>query len=151
MRCLHNLLPLGRHVKVSRRPAEEGPGNEHKHRDSLRQSWYCKQEKRALALGSHDFDNNCWKLTNRRCSPGDSAVKNLPAIPETQIYSLGWEDPLEKEMATHSRILAWRIPWTEDSGGPASMGWQRIGHDWVTNTLYIADSFHCTTETNTTL
>ena len=52
-------------------------------------------------------------------------VKNLPAMQETWFQSLVWEDPLEKEMVTHSSILAWRIPWTEESGGPQSMGWQR--------------------------
>ena len=52
-------------------------------------------------------------------------VKNLPAVQETQVQSLGWEDPLEKEMATHSRILAWRIPWIEEPGGPQSMGLQK--------------------------
>ena len=44
-------------------------------------------------------------------------IKLLPAMQETQVHSLGWEDPLEKEMATHSSILAWRIPWTEEPGG----------------------------------
>ena len=48
-------------------------------------------------------------------------VKNLPAMQETQVQSLGWEDPLEKGMATHSSILAWRIPWTEEPGGLQSM------------------------------
>ena len=56
-------------------------------------------------------------------------VKNLPAAQETWVRSLGWEDPLEKEMATHSRILAWRIPWTEEPGGLQSLGSQRVGHD----------------------
>ena len=56
-------------------------------------------------------------------------VKNPPEMQETQIRSLGREDPLEKEMATHSSILAWKIPWTEDPGGPQSMGLQRVGHD----------------------
>ena len=56
-------------------------------------------------------------------------VKNLPAMQETQVQSLGWEDPLEKGMATHSSILAWRIPWTEEPGGLQSMGSQRVGHD----------------------
>ena len=54
--------------------------------------------------------------------PGGSAVKNPPVMQETQVYYLGWEDPLEKEMATHSSILAWRIPWTEEPGGLQSMG-----------------------------
>ena len=56
-------------------------------------------------------------------------VKNLPAVQEmseTQVRSLGWKDPLEKEMATHSSILAWRIPWTEEPGRLQSMGLQRL-------------------------
>ena len=56
-------------------------------------------------------------------------IKNLPAMQETQVRSLGWEDPLEKEMATHSSILAWRIPRTEEPGGLQSVGSQRVGHD----------------------
>ena len=56
-------------------------------------------------------------------------VKRLPAIQETWVRSLGWKDPLEKEMATHSNILAWKIPWIEESGGLQSMGSQRVGHD----------------------
>ena len=56
-------------------------------------------------------------------------VKNLPAVWETWVRSLGREDPLEKEMATHSSILAWRIPWTEEPGGLQSMESQRVGHD----------------------
>ena len=59
--------------------------------------------------------------------------KNLPAM-QTWIQSLGQEDPLEEGMATHSSILAWRIPWTEEPGGLQSMGSQRVGQDWVTNT-----------------
>ena len=51
-------------------------------------------------------------------------VKNLPVVQETQVRSLGWEDPLQKEMATHSSVLAWRISWTEESGGLQSMGSQ---------------------------
>ena len=58
-------------------------------------------------------------------------LKRLPAMQETWVWSLGWEDPLEKEMATHSSILAWRIPWTEEPGGLQSTGWQRIEHDWA--------------------
>ena len=59
-------------------------------------------------------------------------VKNPPAKQETWVWSLGWEDPLQKGMATHSSILAWRIPWT---GGLYSVGLQRVGHNWATNTL----------------
>ena len=60
--------------------------------------------------------------------PGGSVVKNPPAMQETQemqVQSLGWEDPLEKEMAPHSSILAWEIPWTEEPGGLQSMGSQK--------------------------
>ena len=56
-------------------------------------------------------------------------IKRLLAIQETRVRSLGWEDPLEKEMATHSSILAWRIPWIEEPGGLQSVGPQRVGHD----------------------
>ena len=56
-------------------------------------------------------------------------VKSLPAMRETQGQSLGGEDPLEKEMATHSSILAWRIPWTEEPGGLQATGSERIGHN----------------------
>ena len=56
-------------------------------------------------------------------------VKNLPAMEETWVQYLGWENPLEKEVATHSSILAWRIPWTEELGRLQSMGSQRVGHD----------------------
>ena len=56
-------------------------------------------------------------------------VNSLPAIQETQVQSLGWEDTLEKEMANHLSILAWRILWTEEPGELQSMGLQRVGHD----------------------
>ena len=56
-------------------------------------------------------------------------VKSLPAVQETQVQSLGEEEPLKKEMATHSSILAWKIPWTEEPGRLQSMGSQRVGHD----------------------
>ena len=57
------------------------------------------------------------------------SVKNLPAVQETRVQSLCWEDPLEREMATHSSILAWKISWTEEPGGMQSMGLQRVRHD----------------------
>ena len=56
-------------------------------------------------------------------------VKRLPTMRETRVRSLGWEDPLEEEMATHSSTLAWRIPWTEEPGGLQYVGSQRVGHD----------------------
>ena len=60
-------------------------------------------------------------------------VKHLPVMRETQVGSQGWEDPLEKEMATHSSILTWKIPWTEEPCRLQSMGSQRVGHDWATS------------------
>ena len=73
-------------------------------------------------------------MINIRISVGSASlvaqtVKNLPAMQETQVQSLGQKATLEKGMATHSSILAWRIPWTEEPGGLQSMGSQRIGHD----------------------
>ena len=62
-------------------------------------------------------------------------VKNRPAMQETQVQSLSQEDPLEKGMATHSSILAWRIPWTEEPGELQSRGSQRVGHNRVTHTF----------------
>ena len=70
----------------------------------------------------------------KECFPGGSDGEESAGSAGEPIQSLGWEDPLEKEMATHSSILAWRIPWTEELGGPPSMGSHRIGHDWATNT-----------------
>ena len=63
-------------------------------------------------------------------------VKNLLAVPETWVQSLGREDPLEKDMATHSSILVWRIPWTEEPGGLRSMVLQRVAHNQATNTFF---------------
>ena len=60
-------------------------------------------------------------------------VKHLPTIWETRVRSLGQEDPLEEEMATHSSVLAWKIPWTEEPSRLQSMGSQRVGHDRVTS------------------
>ena len=67
-------------------------------------------------------------------------VKRLPAVQETRVRSLGWEDPLEKEMATHSSTLAWKIPWTEEPCRLQSMASQRVGHDWATS-LHLQTGF----------
>ena len=96
--------------------------------------WSCKSENPEFAcplilLLGHEFEQ----------TPGDTEwaslvvqmVKNLPAMQETWVPSLGQEDPLEKKMATHSSILAWEIPWTEKPGGLESTGSQRVGHDWA--------------------
>ena len=70
-------------------------------------------------------------------------VKNLPTVQDTWVQFLGWEDPLEKETAAHSSILAWRIPWTEEPGGLQCMASRRVGHDWATK-----PPPPCTVETN---
>ena len=65
--------------------------------------------------------------------PVAQMVKRLSTMWETRVQSLGWEDPLEKEMAIHSSTIAWKIPWTEEPGRLQSMGSQRVGHDWATS------------------
>ena len=67
--------------------------------------------------------------------PGGSAGKESSCNAGDLVWSLGQEDPLKKEVTTHSSILAWRIPWTEEPGGLQSMGSQRVRHDWATNTF----------------
>ena len=76
-------------------------------------------------------------LSNNACvaSLVTQMIKNLPALQETQVWSLGWDNSLEKEMATHSTILAWKIPWAEEAGGLQSMGSPWVGHDWATNVM----------------
>ena len=69
------------------------------------------------------------QLITVRASLVAQSVKNLPVVQETQVQFLGWEDPLEKEMATHSSILAWKISWTEEPDGLQSRGLQRVEHD----------------------
>ena len=72
--------------------------------------------------------------------PVAQLVKNAPAMRETWVWFLGQEDPLEKGMATHSGILTWRIPWTEEPGKLQSKGSQRARHDWVTFTFFSSSS-----------
>ena len=75
------------------------------------------------------MDRKCSSHNTRGASLVTQTVKNPPAMQETRVQSLGREDPLEKKVATHSSILAWRIPWTEEPGGLEPMGPQRVGHD----------------------
>ena len=84
-----------------------------------------------MTLGSQRSQalNNCIQEWGPWASLVAQLVKNLPAMQETWVQSLGWEDPLEKGMAIHSSILAWRIPWTEEPGGLQFMGLQRVTHD----------------------
>ena len=74
-------------------------------------------------------------MLTARASLVAQSVKNLPALQETRAQSLGREDSLEKEMATHSSIFAWKISWTVEPGGLQSMGSQRVRHDRATNTM----------------
>ena len=83
------------------------------------------------SLGLFSFLSVCWFNTHIVASLVVQRLKRLPATQETWVRSLGWEDPLEKEMATHSSILAWRIPCTEEPGGLESTGSQTVGHTWV--------------------
>ena len=85
---------------------------------------------------SQEHECNCvfmvnWKHCWWKASLLAQMVKRLPAMQETWLWSLGLEDPLEKEMATHSSTLAWKIPWTKEPGRLQFMGSQRVGHDWV--------------------
>ena len=70
-------------------------------------------------------------------------VERLSTMRETRVRPLGWEDPLEKEMAIHSSTIAWKIPWTEEAGRLQSMGLQRVGHDWATS-LHLSSSLQHT-------
>ena len=79
-------------------------------------------ERLTLSLFFHDS----WKV---RASLVAQTVKRLSAMQETQVRYLGWEDPMEQEMATHSSMLDWRIPWTEEPGGLWSIGSQRVRHN----------------------
>ena len=102
------------------------------------------KNKQKRCTDKHRNPGNVWNEVQRlwakltwdlcRSSLVTQKVKNLSAKQETWTWFLGWEDPLEKGMVTHSRIPAWRIPWTEEPGGLQSMGLQRIEHDSVTNT-----------------
>jgi len=80
-------------------------------------------------LGSSPREGIGYPLQYSWASLGAQMVKNPPTMPETWVRSLGWEDPLEEGMATHSSILAWRIPWAEETGGLQSIWPQRVGHD----------------------
>ena len=85
------------------------------------------------------YKHNSHFLKNIRCiSSFGFRLKRLPPMRETWVWSLGQEDPLEKEMVTHSSNLAWRISWTGKPGRLQSMGSQRVGHDWATSLFFIS-------------
>ena len=93
---------------------------ERQEKDLKRQKGFAKEEKQKEII------SNGLTCSQKVASLIDQSVKNLPTMQETRILSLGRQDPLEKEMATHSSILAWKSPWTEEPGGLQSMGSQRI-------------------------
>ena len=109
-------------------------------------NWLWEVMPRSLSTGNNiqillpscslkSYKNLPWITVYSRASLVAQMVKNLPAVQDSQAQFLGWEDPLKKGMSTHSSILAWRIPWTEEPGRLQSMGLQRVRHNWVTNTF----------------
>ena len=101
--------------------------------------WVGQKVHSGLSVSYEHFDHpSSWNhieciLSRLAASLVAQRVKHLPALRETQVQFLSREDPLEKEMATHSSILTRKIPWMEESGRPHSMGSQRVRHDWVTS------------------
>ena len=95
-----------------------------------------------------DSANDLVNAGFQRGFPGAQMVKNLPAMQEAQVQSLGWEEPLEQEMASHSNTFAWRIPWTEDTGGLQSMGLQGVGCDWAYTNTHTHTHTHTYTQTH---
>ena len=96
----------------------------------------------AMGWGRAHGEGNGYPLQHFRSFPGDSEVKNLPALREVWVWSLDLEDTLEKEMAAHSSILARRIPWTKEPGGLQSMRSPRVRHNWTTNTFTFCNRVH---------
>ena len=106
--------------------------------------WDTKAQKCAVA--NQDYISNQCQSQDLNlgilASLAAQRLKHVPPMRETRVWSLGREDSLEKEMATHSSILVWRIPWMEEPGGLQSMGLQRVGHDWVTS-LSLSEEKNC--------
>ena len=114
---------LGRRTAPGPTPTAAQPTHQRPQHSVCRRPWFVSLASKPLLAKK--------KQKNKKTNPSLVAqrIKRLPAMRETRVWSLGWEDPLEKEMATHSSILAWRIPWTEEPGGLQSTGSQRVGHD----------------------
>ena len=120
---------------VLERCSQEYTSNDVRKAGSSRTKSELSEPQGALGLGWPWRSVPSWKQTLYLCITGGTVVKNLPSTQETGVLSLGQEDLLEKGRATHSSILAWRIPRTEEPGWLQSMGLRRVGHDWVTITL----------------
>jgi len=114
----HFTEPQGSHLK-----------NEKKIKNLFPEMGKHEMRSQIKALTTKFSPNKCMLLLDRQSHPVAQTVKNLPAMQETRVRSLGWEDPLDKGMAIHSSILAWRIPWTAKPGRLQSMGLPRVGHD----------------------
>ena len=101
-------------------------------------SWFCNYGLPPLSVISPWYFGICLYcfITQQCLTRVAQRLKRLPGMRETQVRSLGREDPLEKEMATHSSTLAWRIPWREEPGRLQSMGSQRVRHDWATSLYF---------------
>ena len=113
------------------------PGESHGQRSLAGFSpWGCKS-RTWLSTQSYIIQVSDTIKLRTRTSMVAQMVKCLPTMWETRVQSLGWEDLLEKEMATHSNILAWKIPWMEEPVRLQSMGSQRIRHDWATSLHFI--------------
>ena len=97
---------------------------------SVKYQWWKDKRDKDLDLKEILF---VYLLSHVQTSLVAQTVKHLPAVWEPWVRSQGWENPLEKEMATHSSTLAWKIPWTEESGGLQSQGSQKVRHDWATS------------------
>ena len=97
---------------------------------------------KSVIIWYEEKGKNMYRSCQNQTSLVAQMVKDLPAMQETWVWSLGWEDPLEKGTAAHSSILAWRIPWTEEPGRLQSMGSQRVGHDQVTSTHLSKHQYH---------
>ena len=108
---------------------------------NLSKLWEIMKDREAWHAAIHSVTKSWTWLSNWTTTTVIKAVTSLVAqrvkpTMETWVRSLGREDPLEKEMATHSSTLAWKIPWTEDPGRLQSMGWKRVRHDWVTSLIH---------------
>ena len=108
---------------------------------NLSKLWEIMKDREAWHAAIHSVTKSWTWLSNWTTTTVIKAVTSLVAqrvkpTMETWVRSLGREDPLEKEMATHSSTLAWNIPWTEDPGRLQSMGWNRVRHDWVTSLIH---------------
>ena len=123
LKAIHSLLFLIQSLVCLSNTLREREGERGKEKEREKE-WLIKQmwDIKAIQTLSIFWDLSIWTMMST--SPVAQMVKNIPAMQKIQVWFLGWEDPMEKGMATHSSILAWRIPWAEEPGKLQSMGWQ---------------------------